>query len=1115
MADEFEIPRRAIIDRVTAWLAGPERMLLVVGEPGAGKTVVARQVAAACSSQVVLAHYCRVTNERSLNPKDFLSALSSKLADTVPGFAEAREQALPAPRTHVTATVNQQIGTVHEGGQALGLQLHVDNVTLPEFYAAAVRRPLAACAGPGRPMLVIVDDLSASLAHGSVDQTIVALLRMIATSGDELPTWLRFLVTSRPDEVAVRDLSQVPFELTAERAHDGLDEYVRARLSADGSHLRERIVAAAQANFLFARHMVDDVLAGRAEWADGGEAVPQSLSEIYQRWLTAEREKAGAGWRQRFVPVLRALAVAQGDGFEIAQLAGITAQHRADVRDVLESMSQFLHTEGERRSIYHDSFRDFLAVEEIDPSYAHRAVIDYFVGLHRGSWEGASDYALRHLATHATHCDVLDEVIADTDYLVYAAPDELLAAMRSTVSAAGQLTRSIYRASVGLHRHLSPGRRRQVLATDAARFGATRQHRALAAPLAWQPRWATGRQTSSALHLTLTGHPGEVRAVACTTVNGKPVAVTGSDEETVRVWDLTDGTLLTTLTGHPGGVRAVACTTINGQPVAVTGGEEETARVWDLSDGTLLTTLPGHRNCVWAVACMTINGRPVAVTNDKETARVWDLVDGALLTTRPGHGAWVWAMACATVDGEPVVVTASAGTLLTVEDLVSGAERAFLDSSPQRSVACTAIDGRPVSISTSESGFVEVLDLATGTHWDISIDQHVFAYAVACTTIDNRPMAVIGDYDGVVRMYALTTGTVRAIFPGHRGTVEAVACTTIDEQPIAVTGSSDGTLRVWSLGAASKHDFVGAGDITAVGCTTLKGEPAVVTFDEAGNATAWELATGVVAATVPGGLKSVTAAACTTVHGQPVAVTNGSADTVRVWNLATNEVKTTRASDHVYALACTTIDGQPVAVTGDSGGRVRVRDVATWTVRTDLVGHQDAVCAVACATFDGRPVAMTASHSGRLHGIIHPPSYYAPGKGTVLVWDLATGARIATLSHPNEVRAVTGVTVDGRFVVVTAGWDETASVWDIGTGKVLSTLTGHRKRVRAVACTVLDGQPVAITTSDDNTVRIWDLTTFSEVALLDCLGQTVCVGPTQEIIIGAGWDLVVMDRRPN
>ncbi|KOV86032.1 hypothetical protein, partial [Nocardia sp. NRRL S-836] len=68
-------------------------------------------------------------------------------------------------------------------------------------------------------------------------------------------------------------------------------------------------------------------------------------------------------------------------------------------------------------------------------------------------------------------------------------------------------------------------------------------------------------------------------------------------------WDLTDGTPLTTLTGHTGTVTAVACTEIDGRPIAVTGGFDETLRVWDLTDGTPLTTLTGHTGTVTAVAC--------------------------------------------------------------------------------------------------------------------------------------------------------------------------------------------------------------------------------------------------------------------------------------------------------------------------------------------------------------------------------------------------------------------------------------------------------------------------------------------------------------------------------
>ncbi|MEU2673125.1 hypothetical protein ABZ622_30545 [Streptomyces sp. NPDC007164] len=61
-------------------------------------------------------------------------------------------------------------------------------------------------------------------------------------------------------------------------------------------------------------------------------------------------------------------------------------------------------------------------------------------------------------------------------------------------------------------------------------------------------------------------------------------AVTGSDDGTVRVWDLTTREQVgEPLTGHDDEVGAVATGVVDGRPVAVTGSDDGTVRVWDLS----------------------------------------------------------------------------------------------------------------------------------------------------------------------------------------------------------------------------------------------------------------------------------------------------------------------------------------------------------------------------------------------------------------------------------------------------------------------------------------------------------------------------------------------------
>ena len=89
------------------------------------------------------------------------------------------------------------------------------------------------------------------------------------------------------------------------------------------------------------------------------------------------------------------------------------------------------------------------------------------------------------------------------------------------------------------------------------------------------------------------------------------MVVSGSSDETVRVWDLATGTPVgRPFTGHRGPVNAVAVTELDGRPVAVSGSDDETVRVWDLATGAPVGgPFTGHDGPVNAVA-VSGAGRP-------------------------------------------------------------------------------------------------------------------------------------------------------------------------------------------------------------------------------------------------------------------------------------------------------------------------------------------------------------------------------------------------------------------------------------------------------------------------------------------------------------------------
>ncbi|MYV38710.1 hypothetical protein GT030_07460, partial [Streptomyces sp. SID1328] len=107
----------------------------------------------------------------------------------------------------------------------------------------------------------------------------------------------------------------------------------------------------------------------------------------------------------------------------------------------------------------------------------------------------------------------------------------------------------------------------------------------------------------------LTGHNGPVNAVACTLLDNTPIAVTGSSDHTVRLWDLTTGQpIAEPLTGHIDTVTDVVSTVLEGTPIAATTSWDNTVRVWDLRSRKLVQKLIAP-SCQGA--CFTNNGRLV------------------------------------------------------------------------------------------------------------------------------------------------------------------------------------------------------------------------------------------------------------------------------------------------------------------------------------------------------------------------------------------------------------------------------------------------------------------------------------------------------------------------
>ncbi len=139
---------------------------------------------------------------------------------------------------------------------------------------------------------------------------------------------------------------------------------------------------------------------------------------------------------------------------------------------------------------------------------------------------------------------------------------------------------------------------------------------------------------------TLKGHASRVWAVAWSP-NGQTLASAG-DDGTVRLWNPNNGKSLAVLRGHQGPINSVAWSP-DGQTLA-SGSSDETIRIWSLKTKRTLRALKGHANSVASVA-FAPNGNILASGDCCGQIRLWNPKSGKYIALLTGHSNRVRAMA--------------------------------------------------------------------------------------------------------------------------------------------------------------------------------------------------------------------------------------------------------------------------------------------------------------------------------------------------------------------------------------------------------------------------------------------------------------------------------------
>jgi F-box and WD-40 domain protein CDC4 len=232
------------------------------------------------------------------------------------------------------------------------------------------------------------------------------------------------------------------------------------------------------------------------------------------------------------------------------------------------------------------------------------------------------------------------------------------------------------------------------------------------------------------------------------------------------------------------GCNIVTCLQFDNQRI-VTGSNDETINIFETSSGKKLHTLSGHEGGVWA---LEYAGSTLASGSTDKTLRIWDLESGNCKYVFFGHTGTVRCLKIImpvfsktqfNSDGTPklepeypVVVTGSRDTNLIVWKLPSIAEND--DITDSNGTHLLEPEQNPYHLATLK-GHTQSIRAVTA-HGNI---------------------VVSGSYDNDVNVWNLTDFSCKHTLKGHNNKVYCVALDT--ERNRCASGSLDATVRVWNM----------------------------------------------------------------------------------------------------------------------------------------------------------------------------------------------------------------------------------------------------------------------------------------------------------------------------
>jgi len=112
--------------------------------------------------------------------------------------------------------------------------------------------------------------------------------------------------------------------------------------------------------------------------------------------------------------------------------------------------------------------------------------------------------------------------------------------------------------------------------------------------------------------------------------------ISGSDDMSIRFWNINTGKCLSIILGHKGSVNCLQLLAIN-EELLISGSNDRTIKIWNLENEKCVKTLKAHQGPVECLLILERKNQLASGSCDKKIC-LWSLIDFSLLKVLRGHG---------------------------------------------------------------------------------------------------------------------------------------------------------------------------------------------------------------------------------------------------------------------------------------------------------------------------------------------------------------------------------------------------------------------------------------------------------------------------------------------